>query len=197
MALPIVLNTIDMRSTKTKNMTKNTQLRLSNHAMQLCRQKYTGTHTAINTMNRAIASMDIPPSASPEKVPASLKLSSSTSTEISEQIPFTQLVPTTAETRDWLTIFVKQPRAYLRLAFFVDISLSRGRYAGNEELPQVLLIEDGWYGGVMNVPRSLGLPRIDHSGQSEVNRVRVVEEEEPRARLDLDFFDFGEDMGSV
>ncbi|KAH7142915.1 fungal-specific transcription factor domain-containing protein [Dactylonectria estremocensis] len=194
LALPIILNTIDIRSTRTKNTIKNTQLRLSNHAMQLCREKYTGAHTALNTINRAIASVDIPPSAASATALASLKQSSFSSTEISEQIHSTQLLSTSAEIKDWLTILVKQPRAYLRLAFTVDISLSRGRYVGSEELPRVLLVEDGYYGGLMNVPRPLELPHINHVGQSDMNRVGLVGEEEPRLRLDLDFFDFGGDI---
>ncbi|KAH6995914.1 fungal-specific transcription factor domain-containing protein [Ilyonectria sp. MPI-CAGE-AT-0026] len=195
LALPIILNTIDIRSTRMKNTTKDTQLRLSNHAMQLCREKYAGAHTALNTINKAIASVDIPPSAASATALSSLEKSPFESTEMSAQMPTTQLLSTTTEIKDWLTILVNQPRAYLRLAFTVDISLSRGRYVGSEELPRVLLLEDGYYGGVMNVPRPLEPP--NHRGQSETNGVRLVDEEEPRLRLDLDFFDFGGDMDPV
>lgn len=163
--------------------------------MQLCREKYAGAHTALNTINRVIASVDIPPSAASATALASLEQSSFESTEISEQMPSTQLLSTTAEINDWLTILVKQPRAYLRLAFTVDISFSRGRYVGSEELPRVLLVEDGYYGGVMSVPRPLEPP--NPRGQSEMNHVRLVDEEESRLRLDLDFFDFGGNMDPV
>lgn len=178
-----------------KNTTKDTQLRLSNHAMQLCREKYAGAHTALNTINKAIASVDIPPSVASATTLSSLEKCPFESTEMSEQMPTTQLLSTTTEIKDWLTILVNQPRAYLRLAFTVDISLSRGRYVGSEELPRVLLLEDGYYGGVMNVPRPLEPP--NHRGQTDTNSVRLVDEEEPRLRLDLDFFDFGGDMDPV
>lgn len=127
MALPIVLNSLDLQALTPKNArteAKRGQLRLLNEAMDVCHQLYTGTMAANNiikkTIQAACSEHDIAP--------------------FSESNP-TTLPPPDTNINDWFDVFVSKPTQYLRISFKIDISFCTGRYSDTEDnLPRCLAL---------------------------------------------------------
>jgi hypothetical protein len=177
MALPIILNSIDLQSSSSttfKNESKRRQLRLYNEAMEICHARYSGTGACVNVINKTIASAkaDIFPSTPSAEQP-------STSTAL--------LRAAANKIDDWFEVFVSQPRQYLRIALTIDISLCMGRYPQHEDFPRLLLM-DGSSQPCGSIPRAL-TPVIEELGALESPATN--EDVMTGRRKDLDYFDFG------
>jgi hypothetical protein len=175
MALPIILNSLDLQSlspTNARTEGKRRQLRLLNEAMDLCNDRYTGALAANNIIKRIIEA------ACSEQDSAKIQASISTS-----------LVRSAPDIQDWFEVFVRKPTQYLRISFTIDMSLSTGRYPDTEDLPQRLstntcLIPNH------SIPKSL-MPVVEELPTS----ADVIDETamlEPTRNSHLDYFDFNE-----
>ncbi|CZR58614.1 uncharacterized protein PAC_08506 [Phialocephala subalpina] len=201
MALPIILNSIDLQNSKVekggaegrgelgKVQAKRHQLRLYNEAMSLCHARYTGTGLCLKYIDQTIAS-------------ARSDLGNSKIEGGEERLSSKELMKVTEGRNrmdDWFEAFVSKPRQYLRIAMTVDVWLSVGKYAASEDLPRVLMLDDG--DGSSN---NLGVPRsfvdldeqrlLEESGgviRELVSEPRRILVESEKRRRDLDYFDFG------
>lgn len=205
MALPIILNSIDLQNSKVekagdaggsgrgelgKVQAKRHQLRLYNEAMSICHARYSGTGQCLKYMDQTIASARSDLSTSGSEI------------EGGEERTSSKEIMKVTEGRnrmdDWFEAFVSKPRKYLRVAMTVDVWLSVGKYAANEDLPRVLMLDDGDAGSSLGVPRSFvdvdEQRLLEESGGvigelvSEPRRFLVESE---KRRRDLDYFDFG------
>jgi hypothetical protein len=178
MALPIILNSIDLQgssSTTFKNESKRRQLRLYNEAMEICHARYTGTGAALNVINKTIAS-------------AKADIFSGTPSEPQCSTSTALLRAAVNKIEDWFEVFVSQPRQYLRIALTIDISLCMGRYAGTDELPRLLLMTDSAMPSP-SIPRGL-TPVTRQLGHVDVELATPEAMAISAQRRDLDYFDF-------
>jgi hypothetical protein len=181
MALPIILNSIDLQgtaSTTFKNESKRRQLRLYNEAMETCQSRYNGARACAIVINKTIAA-------------AREGMFPESGMQRLQQATSTALLRTAAnKVDDWLGVFVSQPRAYLRIALTIDISLCKGRYAETEDFPKLLLMDEK---AGSSIPRALdpvsSLVELDVEGADALV--------EGNDRRDLDYFDFGLDGKST
>jgi len=185
MALPIILNSIDLQgtaSTTFKNESKRRQLRLYNEAMETCQSRYTGAKGCAIAINKTIA-------AAREGIFSQSKIQ-----ELQQQATSTALLRTAAnKVDDWLGVFVSHPRQYLRIALTIDISLCKGRYAETEDFPRLLMIDNE---KTPSVPRALTPGPRPGPGPAALVELEGEQDEEELLglddrRTDLDYFDFG------
>lgn len=179
MALPIILNSIDLQgttSTTFRNESKRRQLRLYNEAMETCQARYTGARSCAIIINKTIATAreGMFPLANVAKL---------------QEVTSTALLRTAAnKVDDWLGVFVSQPLQYLKIAMTIDISLCKGRYAETDDFPRLLLTDT-----TPSIPRGIdiGPSLVELDGlEAEPQPVDEVVGLDNR-RIDLDFLDFG------
>jgi hypothetical protein len=177
MALPIIINSIDLQgtaSTTFKNESKRRQLRLYNEAMETCQSRYTGARGCAIAINKTIA-------AAREGIFFNSKVQ-----QLQQQATSTALLRTAAnKVDDWLGVFVSHPRQYLRIALTIDISLCKGRYAETKDFPKLLMMDEN----MPSIPRALspGPALVELEGEQDEVGLLVLDDR----RTDLDYFDFG------
>ena len=177
MALPIILNSLDLQNlspTNTRTEGKRRQLRLLNEAMDLCYERYTGAIAAKNIIKRTIET------ARSEQDAA--QTGSSTSASLMRSNPNIQ---------DWFQVFVSKPTQYLRILFSIDMSLSTGRYPESDDLPQRLSLHTRLIPS-NSIPRSL-MPVVEElpTGTDVLDKAAMLE---PTRNHHLDYFDFNEPL---
>jgi hypothetical protein len=216
MALPIILNSIDLQNTKVDRsegrgerlQTKRHQLRLYNEAMSLCHARYTGTGQCLRYIDATIASAKADLAAASDNSDENSLIAGNNGNEQRNDISTAALARIAQGKNrmdDWFEAFVSKPRSYLRIALTVDLWMSIGKMAGNDDLPRVFMLEDNERSDSVlgvGVPRGLE-PIFDEDANGIIQELvgdvqsneRVWLEGEKR-RSDLDYFDFGSNENS-
>ncbi|KAK0111564.1 hypothetical protein ONS95_001915 [Cadophora gregata] len=172
LALPIILNSIDLQTLSTANTRaegKRRQLRLLNEAMDLCKDRYTGATVVKNVVTRSIEA------ARSEKnvIEGNSK----------------SLTRTSSALQDWLDVFISSPVSFLRISFGIDMSLAVGRYPTTEDLPRRLSLH-GQLLPSKSIPQSLmPAPENVATDESSVEEATLLE---PTRNSYLDYFDLGQ-----
>lgn len=175
MALPIILNSLDLQNLSTTNARtegKRRQLRLLNEAMDLCNERYTGAMAANNIIKKTIEAARLEQSAAQIQTPNSTSLVHSSP----DGIP------------DWFEVFISKPQQYLRISFSIDISLSIGRYPAIEDLPKRLSLHTRLIPS-NSIPQSL-MPAVEELPPNADTLESAMLE--PTRNSHLDYFDFNE-----
>ena len=94
------------------------QLRILHETMALCLDRYDGTGAAQAAIARSIETGRV---------------------ELEGNRLKSTCLARAGSANDWFEVFVSQPSRFLRIAFSLDISLSKGRQIQTEDLPQHLL----------------------------------------------------------
>lgn len=177
MALPIILNSLDLQSLSPTNVRtegKRRQLRLLNEAMDLCNERYTGALLANNIIKRTIATA----------VNAQLEQDFAKT----QPCASTSLVQSPPIIQDWFEVFVSKPSQYLRISFTIDMSLSSGRYPDTKDLPRRLSMHDRLIPS-HSIPQSLMPVFEELSTSAEIDEAVTLK---PTRNSQLDYFDFNE-----
>jgi hypothetical protein len=115
---------------------KRHQLRRYNEAMSLCHTRYTGTGQCSRYIDRTIAFAKADLSNPNFSLEEEREHPTSPGSALSK-------VQGKNKIDDWLETFVSKPKQYLRIALTVDVWMSIGRMAGDNNLSCVLMLEDG------------------------------------------------------
>jgi hypothetical protein len=175
MALPIILNSLDLQNLSPANARtegKRRQLQNLNEAMALCTERYTGTFAANCLINKTIEAAR-----------------SENDHGQDQTIGFTSLVRSNPDVQDWFEVFVNKPSQYLRISFAIDISLSVGRYPETKDLPQ-RLSRDSRLIPNHSIPQSL-MPTVEELPVTD-NTLQGPGLLERTTNSHLDYFDFNE-----
>ena len=177
LTLPIVLNSIDVKtlsSTNARTGAKRRHLRVLNGTMDLCRERYSGTALAQGFIEKTIED------ARSEQHGREANTQNSTSMAVARR-----------PVEDWFEIFITKPAEFLRLSFRIDISLSKGFYPKNEELPQCITLQLRLLAN-KSIPRSLMPPTTDKCGDLIPHEDILSVLGKGNKNSHLDFFNFDE-----
>lgn len=159
--------------------------------MDLIKNRYTGALGGMDIIKKTIetarlesyaASLSCPRPSSPSRADSS-GLHPSPGMDSSSPSSAPPAKPQ-AEPQDWFDVFVRQPDAYLRLSFAVDMSLSVGRYPSTADLPRRI--------SLLPPSQTLSLPagRLGEEAFEDTDGAAAA-----RA-CNLDFLDFGQSGSS-
>jgi hypothetical protein len=176
LALPIVLNSLDLQTLTPANArteAKRRQLRLLNEAMDLCYERYTGSLSVKSVINRTIEA------AHSEYDFAEAQVTQSTA-----------LLCPSSTVKNWFDVFVSKPTQYLRISFAIDISFSMGRYPDTEDyLPQRLSLQNRLI-PPQSIPKTLILSVEDTP--SNTDQFDEAARVDSARNIHLDYLDFSE-----
>lgn len=176
MALPIVLNSLDLQGLAPKlaiTEAKRHRLQTLNEAMNVCHQRYTGTVAAVNMIKKTIETACSEHSTTPSAVssPACLPQSN-------------------ISINDWFDVFVYKPAQYLRISMKIDISFCTGRYPDTEgDLPRRLVLPGAL---ISTLPTSQSLFTGVEDSLEDLEWFNETDLLELGSRSHLDFLDFNE-----
>ncbi|PGH30491.1 hypothetical protein GX50_06746 [[Emmonsia] crescens] len=150
-AIPLVLNALDVKLSRTTSQTATRKRRLSYYAevMQLYRNRYDGTDYVallIQEVLRFAEKQNLLISFQPNG-PANIMSNPNTSsgngkgdTNKSSSLTETSNRPISAgkRTKSWSEVFIRQPRFYLRLSLSIDFAFATGQYPRDTDLPALV-----------------------------------------------------------